>query len=42
MPKDLNKAIKKEHYSIQTMQDIVKKFHSKKYFQLQMDIDKSN
>ena len=31
-PKDLNKAIKREHYSIQTMQDIASEFCGKKIF----------
>ena len=31
-PKDLNKAIKREHYSIPIMQDIANEFRGKKIF----------
>ena len=50
-PKDLNKAIKREHYTIPTMQDIASEFHGKKvfstldlkdgYWQIQLDEESS-
>ena len=50
-PKDLNKAIKREHYSIPTMQDIASEFRGKKifstldlrdgYWQIQLDEESS-
>ena len=50
-PKDLNKAIKREHYNIPTMQDIASEFHGKKvfstldlkdgYWQIQLDEESS-